>query len=118
MEDISPEMLEQLISLGAIPEEQAAILRQMQMAQELRTTPIPKGGMAGRVYVADPFGAMAAGYDRYKGAKQMKALEGKHAGTVDRQTAGRKSYWDLLRQRGGMQQPGMQPNGVVTNPVP
>lgn len=119
MDDLSPEVLQQLIELGVIPEEQAQLLKQMQSAQQLRDTPIPKGGMAGRVYVADPLGSMAAGVDRYMGNKQMNKLSGEYDQTMDKQTAARTKYAQMIQQlrAGQMQPPGQQSSGAMTYPV-
>lgn len=118
MDEFTPEQLDQLIALGAIGDEQAQILRQMEMANELRKAPIRRGGMAGRVYVGDPFGAAAGGLQRVLGHRQMKDLEGKFSGSLDRQTAGRRLFLDALRRKGGT--PPIAPpqnNGVTTYPL-
>jgi hypothetical protein len=98
MDDLTPEQLQQLIELGVIPDEQQMLMKQMQSAQQLRDTPIPKGGMAGRVYVADPLGAVAAGVDRYQGHKQMQGLDQKYGATLDKQTAARSKYAQMIQQ--------------------
>ena len=97
MDDLTPEQLEQLIALGIIPDEQAGLNQQMDQANQLRNTPIPKGGMAGRVYVGDPFGALAAGFDRYQGNKQIKQIQGQQKDLMDKQMQARMAYVNLLR---------------------
>ncbi len=117
MDNISPELLQQIMELGGLSEEQALLKLQLAQADQLRNTEIPKGGMAGRVYVADPLGALAAGVDRYKGQKQYTQGLRDYKGTIGKQNAGRSAYYNLLR--GTQLDPaGEQGNGVTTYGIP
>lgn len=113
MDDLTPEQLEQLIALGVIPDEQAMLMQQMEQANALRNAPIPKGEMAGRVYVANPWGALASGYDRYQGAKQGRAVADRYGQTLKDQTAARMAYVNALRRQPGIPQ---VPQGVQPSP--
>mgnify|MGYP001607305618 CR=1 FL=1 len=96
LEDFTPEELEALIGLGSMQDQQSSLNRQRDQADLLRNTPIPKGGMAGRVYVGDPFGALAAGVERYMGHKQGKALDSKEQDIWGKQTDARNTYMKAL----------------------
>lgn len=105
MDELTPDQLEQLVALGIIPEQQAMLMQQMDQANALRNTPIPKGGMAGRVYVADPLGSLAAGFDRYRGVKQGRAAMDQYSQTLKDQQAARMAYVNALRGAPKPQQP-------------
>lgn len=120
-ENLSPDELKLLMELGGLSEEQQLIMKQREQAELMRNAPIPKGGMAGRVYVADPLGALAAGYERYQGHKGMKKADQRYMDTVGKQTNARSIYAELLRGRRGlpaMSPPGLQPSGVETFAIP
>lgn len=111
MDDFTPEQLKALIELGIIPEELAGVDSQIQQAQALRSSPMPQGQMAGNVYVAPSIAQFAAaGMDRYQGMKDMKGLQDKRQGLLDKTTAGRMSYAQALIDK-------LRGNGVQTYPV-
>lgn len=123
---MSADQLQQLVALGVIPDKQRALDQQMELANQLRTTPMPKGQMAGRVFVGDPLGALAAGVERYQGNKQLKKLRGKQDELLNKQNAARMAYVQALRGQqaqpqgappGGMTPAGDQGNGVTTYPM-
>lgn len=99
MDDFSPEQLNQLMALGAVPDKQSLILRQMAQADKLRNAPVQSGGMAGRVYVADPLGAAVQGIKGARANNTYKSLEGKYEGTLNDQTSARKLLLDALRRK-------------------
>lgn len=128
MDDFTPEQLQALIELGLAPEEMEALQQQMAQAEALRSSELPQGQMAGRVFVApNPLQYLATGVDRYKGAKQMQGLEGQRKDLIGKTNTSRKSYMDaviaMLRPQNGtpapsgMQAAGMQPQGGQTFPV-
>lgn len=126
MDEVSPELLKALIELGIIPEEMAGLDSQIAEAQALRQSPMPEGQMAGRVFVApNPLQYAAAGYERYKGNKELKDLREQRKTLLDKTTQGRMGYAQALMNalRGSQPQPppiqpaGPQPQGGTTYPV-
>lgn len=108
--DFTPEQLQQLIALGAIPDEQKDMDLQMIQAQKLRNTESPQGQLAGRVYVAaNPLEHLAAGIDKYQGAKQMKKLYGQNRDMRTRQTDARMLYLQKMMGAGGQPPMGTPP---------
>lgn len=111
MSDLSPEELQQLISLGSVPGKQDLLKQQMQYANQLRSTPLGQGRDSGRVYTApsilETLGNVA---QKYQGGEMAKGLMDKQGALLDQQTAGRKQYLQMLLQQlrnggGGAQAP-------------
>lgn len=106
------DFMAQLAAMGAIPEEQALLMKQMGIGQEQAQTPMPTGQQVGRYYIAaNPMEHAAAALQRYLGNRQSKqAQEGLQA-SFAKQTEGRNSYAamlaEVLRQR--QQQPDLAP---------
>lgn len=116
MDEFTPEQLQALIELGIMPEELAGLDEQLAQADALRGTPMPEGQMAGRVFVApNPLQYLAAGMDRYRGARDAKELRGQRKELLGKTTNSRMAYaqalMDALRGGGGAQAPAqpMQP---------
>jgi hypothetical protein len=99
LESMTEEDLQKLVELGVIDENMAENSRQMKLAEELRYgTAAPEGRQAGRVYVAsNPLEHIGRGMEQYQAQKKMKELETQRGEMGKQQTAGRQSYWDLLR---------------------
>ena len=97
-EDMSEADIADLAQLGVLGEDLSENSRQMELAEGLRYAKAPEGRAAGRVFVAaNPLEHLATGIDRYRGAKEMKRLEGERKDISGKQTEGRAKYWDLLR---------------------
>lgn len=98
---MSEEELQQLVQLGVIDENMAENSRQMKLAEQLRYgTPSPQGIQAGNVYVAsNPLEHIGRGMEQWTAQKRMKDLEKQRGEMQGQQTAGRQTYWDLLRGR-------------------
>lgn len=95
---MSEEEIQQLIDLGAIDENMAENARQMAVQEGLRYQSAPEGRQAGRVYVAaNPLEHIGKGLEQYNAMKKMKELETQRGTMQGQQTAGRGTYWDLLR---------------------
>jgi hypothetical protein len=98
LEDLSPEDLQKLVDLGVIDDNMLENARQMKLAEQLRYQAAPEGRQAGRTYVAaSPLEHIGAGMEKYAAMKRMKELETARAGMGQQQTAGRSTYWDVLR---------------------
>jgi hypothetical protein len=99
LEQMSEEELQKLVELGVIDDNMAENARQMRLAEELRyATPTPEGRQAGRVYVAsNPLEHIGKGMQQWNAQKRMDELEKERAGMGQQQTAGRQSYWDIIR---------------------
>lgn len=117
LENMTPEQIQQLVALGIIPDQMAGMDKQMEYANQLRSTPTPEMYGNGRVMVAaNPMEHIAAGLQRYKGMKDMKELQAQQEALRKDQTAGRSKFFEawLQAQRGGT--PPIAP-GVGTPPV-
>lgn len=118
---MSEEQIQQLVSLGVIDEQMAENARQMAVQEGLRYQKSPEGRDSGRVYTAaNPLEHIGAGLQQYNAMKKMKELEAQRGTMQSQQTAGRGTYWDLLRgkkkvplaslQGASMDMPGIDPN--------
>lgn len=100
LEDMTEEDLQQLVQLGVIDEQMAENARQMMLQEKLRYQAMPEGRQAGRTYVAaNPLEHLSTGVEKYQAAQKIRDLEAQRAGMEGQQTAGRATYWDLLRGR-------------------
>lgn len=87
-EGMSEEQLQQMAGMGDLD-------RQMALAEKMRDTAPLEGRYVnqGRSYVGDsPLAHAVRGYEKYKGRKDAERIGGE-------QTAGRKTFIDLLRDR-------------------
>ena len=82
---MTPEELEQILSMGSIDEEIADLLRQAAQAEEAGAATLdrPSGRMVGRAYVADVPGAISGIFQRGQADKKQKAAE---AGVAERRS--------------------------------
>lgn len=99
LEGMTEEDLQKLVELGVINEDMAENARQMQMAEKLRyDTAGPEGRQAGRVYVAaNPLEHIGRGMEQWNAQKRMGELDKEREVMQGQQTAGRQTYWDILR---------------------
>lgn len=107
MQQMSPEELEQLISLGSVDDRQKALLQQMAQAEAL-------GQMGGERY-STPLGAALGGIGDvargFASQGRLKDLQAQQQDLLSQQDDGRGLYVDILRR----QQQGQQP---VSPPIP
>lgn len=95
---MSEDELQKLVQLGVIDENMAENQRQMKLAEQLRYQAAPEGRQAGRVYVAaNPLEHIGKGLEQYQAIQRQKELDKQRAEMQGKQTAGRQTYWDLLR---------------------
>ena len=119
MDELSPEVLKQLMELGVLGGESDILTEEMLAATALRDAPGAQGRQAGRVFVAaNPLEHLSSALRQYRGGKQVGDVRERQRGVLDRQAAGREAYGkallDLLR-RG---QPGTGPGTAVATPLP
>ncbi len=97
VQDLSDEDIAQLIQLGVIPEEQAALLKQQQQAQMLQQRPGPEMRGNGRVQTAaNPLEFIGAGLQQYAGMRKEKQATGKLDELRKQQLMGRQLYANKL----------------------
>lgn len=106
-------MIQALVELGAIPEEQALLMRQADQGLAMQGAPTPQGMSVGGTYVASsPLEHLSAALQRGLGAKKQQGAEEAFRGTLGKQTQGRQGYADaLMRLLRGQQQ---EPQAAVT----
>lgn len=106
-------LIQQLVALGAIPEEQALLMRQMQQGEGMMGAPSAQGMRVGSTYVASsPMEHAAVALQRYLGQRQMAEAEKGYRGTLGEQTSGRSAAAEALRKLMMQQQaPPMDPMG-------
>jgi len=98
LENMTEEDLQKLVELGVIDDKMAENARQMQLAEQLRYRAGPEGRQAGRVYVAaNPLEHIGRGMEQYQAIKRQKELDQQRGEMGKQQTAGRQTYWDLIR---------------------
>lgn len=109
MEDITPEMLEQLKAMGVIPEEMTLLDAQLQQANLLRNAAGPEGLDSGRVYTAaNPMEHIGGLMQKYNANKEARGIEDRQRGMIDILRKGRNVPMDsmyaagLRRRKAGM----------------
>lgn len=114
-------LLDALAEMGVLPGYQSHLAQQMAMANKLRQTPMPEGRQVGRIYTAPhPFEQAVAGFERYRGMKDMQAMQGQTpewsqtlGGLLGREYGARRSIspWigAYLRRRQPEEESGSQP---------
>lgn len=102
MEDFSnldPEVLQQLMELGIIPEEMGSLKDQISTAQALRDKGAPRGTDTGRVYVAaNPLEHLAYTLNGMKAGKEIDKARAEQQKLLAQQVRGRKSYFDAMNE--------------------
>jgi len=110
LKETDPEQLQEMIRLGILTDEQGQLARQLQSAESVRSTPMPRGEMRGRVYVpASGMENALAMYDRIRGEVESRGAKGRQNEILGEKTAGRMSYLDLLRGKQESQEPISRP---------
>lgn len=98
LSNMSEEELQQLVALGVIDENMAENARQMALQEGLRYGDMPEGRDSGRVYTAaNPLEHVGKLMQQYNAQKKMDQLGKERVDMGKQQTAGRGTYWDLLR---------------------
>ena len=86
-------LLQALISLGAIPEEQALLMRQANQGQSMQDMPNAQGQRVGGTYVAaSPLEHLSVAFNRVMGANKQRDAEEAYRASLEKQTAGRGDY--------------------------
>lgn len=121
IQELSDEDLAKLVAMGAIPEEQAALAKQIQQAQMLQQRAGPEMRGNGRVQTAaNPLEFVGAGLQQYAGMRKEKAAQAQMDALRKQQMQGRQLYAsraiDSPYRRAT--QPFVQPVGVDPNNVP
>ena len=84
--------LDMMVALGAIPEEQALLMKQRQSAEALMGAPSAQGRNVGATYVASsPLEHLSVALQRGMGAQRTKRADEAMEGTFERQTQGRRA---------------------------
>lgn len=92
-------LIQQLVALGAIPEEQALLMRQMEQGAGMMQAPGAQGMNVGGTYTAaNPLEHLSVALQRAMGGQMQKGAESKYRGTLGQQTQGRSAYADALRK--------------------
>ncbi len=87
-----------MVALGAIPEEQALLMRQRTSGEAMMGTPAAQGRNVGQTYVASsPLEHLSVALERGMGGRRMNAADAGMMDTFQRQTAGRKAGADAYR---------------------
>jgi hypothetical protein len=92
-------LIQMLVQLGAIPEEQALLMRQMDQGAGMMQTPGAQGQNVGGTYVAsNPLEHLSVALQRGMGAQKQRGAEGAYRDTLGKQTAGRSAYAEALKR--------------------
>jgi len=98
LENMTEEDLQKLVELGVINEQMAENARQKALQEQLRYQAQPEGRDSGRVYTAaSPLEHMGTLLEKYNANKKIKELDTERGVLEGQQTAGRQTYWDILR---------------------
>lgn len=93
IQDLSDEDLQKIIAMGGIPEEQAALQKQLEQARLLQGTPLPEMRGNGRVQTAaNPMETIGALIQQYAGMKKGRELESKADALRKQQMQGRQLF--------------------------
>ena len=91
------DLISQLVALGAIPEEQALLMRQADQGAGMAMTPGPQGmNVAGTYVASSPLEHLSSALQRVMGSRMQDEALGQYRDTLGKQTAGRGSYADAL----------------------
>lgn len=100
LDNLTEEQLQQLMQLGAIPDEQSSLEDQIKQAQMIRNRRAPSGTDTGRVYVAaSPLEHLAYALQGIKAGKDLEKLRGEQQSLLKQQTSGRQAYIEALLGR-------------------
>lgn len=93
LQELSDEDLAKLVELGAIPEQQAALAKQMQQARMLQQQAGPEMRGNSRVQTAaNPLEFLGTGLQQYAGMRQGKETQAKLDALQKQQMMGRQLY--------------------------
>lgn len=95
-DSLTDEQIQELIALGALPDQQAAIQQQLEQAQYLRDQAMQAPQMRGNGRVqtaANPLEFLAAGLQGYRANKDIKTLQEQQAEILRQQATGRGKYF-------------------------
>ena len=109
---LSPELIQQMIEMSGDPETKAMLAQQLSMADHLRGTATASN--TGK----NAFGAIAQGLAGYKSGQLQKEYGTGLGKMGQRQQAGKRAWYDAMYpQKPAPQQPGMDPGMSVPPPV-
>ena len=90
-------LLQQLVAMGAIPEEQAMLLRQADQGQAMMQTPSAAGMHVGATYkAASPLEHLSVALQRVMGGLQQNKAQRGYQDTLGKQTEGRSAFAQAL----------------------
>lgn len=103
MDELTPEQLQALMDMGAIPEESAMLKQQLEAAQLLRQDALQGPQMRGNHRVqtaANPLEFLAKGVQGYRAGKDIDSIQSQQRGLIDQLRQGRRTYGDLWKNSG------------------
>ena len=96
LQGVDEDTLRQYVELGVLDEEQAALAKQLQEANALRSLPTPEGRQVGRVYrAANPLEHLATAAKRMQGGSQAADVRAQQGVIPGKRVEGRLGF---LRQ--------------------
>jgi hypothetical protein len=118
-ENLSDEDIQQLMSLGIIPDEMNDINSQMEIANKIRTRTPPTGTDTGRVYVAaSPLEHIAYAAQGIKAGRDLKKLRLDQQALLAQQIRGRSKYFQKMNDTPENRARNMQQMGVDQSLIP
>lgn len=99
MDDLTDEDIQELIRLGVIPDQQAALGGQLEQAQMLRDRSMAGPEMRGNSRIqtaANPLEFLVSGLQGYRANKDIKSLQEQQAELIRQQATGRGKYYGKL----------------------
>lgn len=94
-----PEFRRQLAAMGAIPDEQALINKEMDLGTEMAQTPLAEGTRVGHTYIAaSPMSHLAVALQRYMGMRQQKQAREGMRNAFGKLTSARSNAMDRWAQ--------------------
>jgi hypothetical protein len=116
--ELSPQMIQQMIALGSLSEEQAEALRQKMRGEEMVDSKMPGGHRTQAGFVADnPLSMLAAGLRSHKGAKKRDAADTRMGEIQRQQTDARGVMGEQIGQMMQSRQPS-QPQQLPPGATP
>lgn len=88
-----PALVQQLVSLGGIPDQQAMAMKRLEMGREDSQAAMPRGYQVGNTYMAaSPMEHLAAALQKGVGIAKQRGAEREYGDLIGKQTEGRNAY--------------------------
>lgn len=97
----APDGFAALKNIQGYDQQMAHLDKERGRAEELRSSAIPQGRQVGDLFVADPFGAMAAGAQRVVGGIKSRQVESEQRALVDQLRKGKAALLHSTTGYGG-----------------